>query len=173
MKSRIKKLGLGKAEDQKSKILVHVLIVAVVLVLFTALPAHAQSPNLDDEVNRIAKTLYCPVCPNTPLDICGTQACVDWRNDIKRMLQEGKNEQQIRDYFVARFGPQVLGAPPAEGFNWLAYILPVIGIILGAAVAWLSVRTWLVRRAPGDAPVDVPEIPKEYAERIEKDLKEL
>ena len=149
------------------------LFALVAITLLVAVPAHAQGRNIDDEVNRIAKTLYCPVCPNTPLDICSTQACVDWRNDIKRMLQEGKNEQQIRDYFVARFGPQVLGAPPAEGFNWLAYILPVVGILLGVLIAWLSMRAWLVRRAPGVAPTDVPEIPKEYAERIEKEMKEL
>ena len=136
-------------------------------------PPRAQGPNIDDEVNRIAKTLYCPVCPNTPLDICNTQACVDWRNDIKRMLQEGKNEQQIRDYFVARFGSQVLGAPPAEGFNWLAYILPVVGIVLGAADR-VAVRASVAGAArAGAAPVDAPEIPKEYAERIEKEMKEL
>lgn len=163
----------SKIENQKSRIELLVFFALVTIPLLVAAPASAQSPNIDDEVNRIAKTLYCPVCPNTPLDICNTQACVDWRNDIKRMLQEGKNEQQIRDYFVARFGSQVLGAPPAEGFNWLAYILPAMGIVLGAVIAWLSVRTWLVRRAPGTAPVDTPEIPKEYAERIEKELKEL
>lgn len=134
---------------------------------------HAQSPNLDDQVNRISKTLYCPVCPNTPLDVCNTQACADWRNDIKQMLREGKTEQQIRDYFVARYGFQVLGAPPAEGFNWLAYLLPVFGILLGIVIAWLSVRTWLTRRAPDGAPEDAPEIPREYAERLKKELKEL
>ena len=158
---------------KKAGILIWLITVTAALIWFAAVPVRAQGPNIDDEVNRIAKTLYCPVCPNTPLDICSTQACVDWRNDIKRMLQEGKNEQQIRDYFVARFGPQVLGAPPAEGFNWLAYILPVVGIFLGVMIAWLSVRTWLVRRAPGAAPGDAPEIPREYAERIERELKEL
>jgi cytochrome c-type biogenesis protein CcmH len=157
----------------KIGILIGVVAVSAELLWLVATPAHAQTPTLDDEVNRIAKTLYCPVCPNTPLDICNTQACLDWRNDIKRMLQEGKNEQQIRDYFVARFGPQVLGAPPAEGFNWLAYILPVVGILLGVLISWLSVRTWLVRRAPGATPADVPEISQEYAERIKREMKEL
>jgi len=158
---------------KKIGILIWLITATATSIWFAATPARAQGPNIDNEVNRIAKTLYCPVCPNTPLDICSTQACVDWRNDIKRMLQEGKNEQQIRDYFVARFGPQVLGAPPAEGFNWLAYILPVAGIFLGVLIAWLCLRTWLIRRAPGAAPVDMPEIPREYAERIEKEMKEL
>ncbi len=140
--------------------------------LFGARGVNAQTPNLDDEVNRISKTLYCPVCPNTPLDVCNTQACADWRNDIKQMLREGKSEAQIRQYFVSRYGFQVLGAPPAEGFYQLAYWLPLLGIVLGAVIAWLSVRTWLARRAPGVAS-EPPPIPREYAERIEKELKEL
>jgi cytochrome c-type biogenesis protein CcmH len=145
---------------------------AAALAWFTASPASAQGPNLDDEVNRIAKGLYCPVCPNTPLDVCSTQACVQWRALIKEKLQKGETEQQIRDYFVAQYGEQVLGAPPPQGFNWLAYILPAVGIVLGATVAWFTVRQWLVRRTGGAAPVETPAIPKEYADRIEKDLKE-
>lgn len=156
------------------------LFVAIAVGLLAALwiagtaPAAAQGPNIDDEVNRIAKNLYCPVCPNTPLDVCSTQACVQWRALIKDKLLAGQNEQQIRDYFVAQYGQQVLGAPPPQGFNWLAYILPAIGIILGALIAWLTVRQWLVRRSPGaPSTVEGATISKEYADRIEKDLKEL
>ena len=150
------------------------LLGVAVIISLGALPARAQGPSLDDEVNRIARTLYCPVCPNTPLDVCNTQACVQWRGLIKEKLQQGQSEQQIREYFVQQYGDVVLGAPPPQGFNWLAYILPVIGIILGAVVAWLSVRQWIVRRGDAPAaPAAAPEIPREYAERIEKDLKEL
>jgi cytochrome c-type biogenesis protein CcmH len=149
-------------------------VTVATVVLFAAAPARAQGPNLDDETNRIAKTLYCPVCPNTPLDVCSTQACAQWRALIKDKLQQGQTEQQIRDYFVAQYGEVVLGAPPAQGFNWLAYILPAIGILLGAAIAWLTVRQWIVRRGQGEtAPAEMPEISREYADRIEKDLKEL
>ncbi|MDE3089966.1 MAG: cytochrome c-type biogenesis protein CcmH [Chloroflexota bacterium] len=149
-------------------------VVAIWMGLLAAAPARAQGPNLDDEVNRIAKTLYCPVCPNTPLDVCSTQACVQWRALIKEKLQQGQTEQQIRDYFVQQYGDVVLGAPPAQGFNWLAYVLPAIGILLGAAIAWVTVRQWLVSRSPGaSASAETPAISQEYADRIEKDLKEL
>lgn len=163
----------SKTENRKSKLCFAVFIALAIIAFTMTTPVNAQSPNLDDEVNRIAKGLYCPVCPNTPLDVCNTQACADWRADIKKMLQEGKNEQQIRDAFVARFGPQVLGAPPAEGFNWLAYVMIPVAILLGAGIVWFTMQTWIVKRAPGNAPASTPEIPKEYAERIEKELKEL
>jgi len=159
----------------KFQIVVSTLAIFVAVVAsFIASPAGAQGPNLDDETNRIAKTLYCPVCPNTPLDVCSTQACVQWRALIKEKLQQGQTEQQIRDYFVAQYGEVVLGAPPAQGFNWLAYILPAIGILLGAAIAWATLRQWVIQRGAGTAaPAEAPEISKEYADRIEKDLKEL
>lgn len=139
------------------------------LILF-ALPAHAQGPNLDDETNRLAKSLYCPVCPNTPLDVCNTEACSRWRAQIKEMLVNGKSEQQIRDYFVGQYGDRVLGAPPAEGFNWLAYILPVVGVIFGGTVAWFALRNRLARG--GAASPEAMPISSEYANRIEEELKE-
>lgn len=154
-------------------ILMALVVVAAVAWFTAASPASAQGPNIDDEVNRIAKGLYCPVCPNTPLDVCSTQACVQWRALIKEKLQQGQTEQQIRDYFVAQYGQQVLGAPPPQGFNWLAYILPALGIVLGGAIAWFTMRQWLASRAAGPAGgAEAPPIPQEYADRIEKDLKE-
>jgi cytochrome c-type biogenesis protein CcmH len=88
------------------------------------------------------------------------------------MLQKGKTEKDVRDYFVAQFGERVLGAPPAEGFNWIAYILPALGIVLGGVVAWFTVRQWLVRRQDAAVAPEAAAIPKEYADRIEKELKE-
>lgn len=148
--------------------LVGVLIAALLIVS----PMAAQGPSLENEVNRIAKTLYCPVCPNTPLDVCTTKACEDWRAEIRQLLQEGKNEQQIREYFLARYGPQVLGAPPAEGFNWLAYLFPFLLIGVGALVAWFTLQQWSRRRRADVTPPETPEIPREYAERIRKELEE-
>ncbi|HEX7593487.1 MAG TPA: cytochrome c-type biogenesis protein [Anaerolineae bacterium] len=153
--------------------LMAVVAAAATLAMLTTIPVRAQGPNLDDETNRIAKTLYCPVCPNTPLDVCSTQACAQWRALIKDKLQQGQTEQQIRDYFVAQYGDVVLGAPPAQGFNWLAYILPAIGILLGAAIAWITVRQWIFKRGDAATVTETPAISKEYADRIEKDLKEL
>ncbi len=139
---------------------------------FAAAPAHAQGPNVDDQVNRISKGLYCPVCPNTPLDVCQTQACVQWRALIKEKLLQGESEQQIIDYFVAQYGNQVLGAPPPQGFNWLAYILPAAGVLVGASVAWLTVRRWLARTGRNVGRIETPTIPEEYADRVEQELKE-
>ena len=60
----------------------------------------AQGPTpTDDEVNRIAKQFYCPVCESTPLDVCPTEACRQWRELIRSMLADGKSEEEIKQYF--------------------------------------------------------------------------
>jgi cytochrome c-type biogenesis protein CcmH len=126
----------------------------------------------DDDVNRIAKQMYCPVCENEPLDACRTAACLQWRSQIKQMLSEGQSEQQIKDYFVARYGVRVLAQPPAQGTSLWLYVLPIVGLIVGAVIV-----VWLLRRlrARGaEAPV-AEAAPKpsgdEYTDRVERDLK--
>lgn len=107
--------------------------------------AQGESPT-EDEVNRIAKQLYCPVCENVPLDVCPTQACIQWRNVIREKLAAGWSEEQIKEYFVARYGDRVLATPPARGLNWLVYLLPPLALLAGATVVLQAIRSW--RRGP-------------------------
>ncbi len=97
--------------------------------------AVAQNPTpTDDQVNQIAHQLYCPVCENTPLDVCPTEACRQWRDLIRQKLSQGWTEDQIKQYFVEQYGARVLAEPPAAGLNWLVYVLPPIIILAGAVI---------------------------------------
>src|SRR5512144_604879 len=118
---------------KRSNLIFLVVIAAALAAIF--LPrsmAFAQKPTpTDDDVNRIAKQLYCPVCENTPLDVCPTEACRQWRELIRTMLSEGKSEAEIKEYFVNQYGARVLNEPP----NRLAtYLIPAVAILLGAAL---------------------------------------
>jgi cytochrome c-type biogenesis protein CcmH len=105
--------------------------------------AYAQQPTpSDDEVNAIARQLYCPVCENTPLDVCPTTACHQWRELIRQMLAEGKTEAEIKQYFVDYYGARVLSEPPRTGINWLVYIVPPLAFLVGATLLLLAFRTW-------------------------------
>ena len=105
----------------------------LIVVSLAVMPASAQgsNPPTDDEVNAVAKQLYCPVCENTPLDVCPTQACAQWRDLIRLKLSQGESEEQIKQYFVDNYGARVLNEPPRQGLNWLAYIVPPVVILLG------------------------------------------
>ncbi|HBY08902.1 MAG TPA: hypothetical protein DEH22_14410, partial [Chloroflexi bacterium] len=93
------------------RILLYVFLLAIIVGLLPLASAAAQgidtSGITDDQVNAIAKQLFCPVCESTPLDVCGTQACAQWRELIREKLAEGWTEDQIKDYFANQYGDRV------------------------------------------------------------------
>lgn len=136
--------------------------------LFLPEPARAQAPTpSDDEVNAVAKDLYCPVCENVPLDVCPTVACEQWRETIRTKLGEGWGEAEIHRYFADQYGMRVLAAPEARGWNWLAYLVPPIAFLAGAV---LIVRT--LRRTPEVGPDSPPPPSPEEAARVEAELRQ-
>jgi cytochrome c-type biogenesis protein CcmH len=119
------------------------IILVIILAALGSAAVSAQGPTpTDDEVNRIAKQLFCPVCENTPLDVCPTEACRQWRGLIRQMLSEGKTEQEIKDYFVLNYGARVLSEPPRSGFNWLVYVIPPMAIVAGVFILFRAMRSW-------------------------------
>lgn len=153
------------------------LILAISLALVPA--ARAQNGVSDDEVNAVAKNLYCPVCPNTPLDVCETQACKDWRAEIRTQLSSGWSEEEVMAYFVERYGERVLAEPERGGFTSLVWILPVVAVLVGLVIVVQALRSWRARRQPRPTPgtndlvVEAGSVSAEARARVERELKEL
>jgi cytochrome c-type biogenesis protein CcmH len=149
--------------------------------------AYAQQPTpSDDQVNAIARQLYCPVCENTPLDVCPTTACHQWRELIRQMLSEGKTEAEIKQYFVDYYGARVLSEPPRTGINWLVYVVPPVAFLTGVFLLFRAFQTWkkIAKEStaetpgltsPGSEPepgiVNSTQADDEYITRIENELK--
>lgn len=154
-------------------------ITALIIVLSrlaTATVIAQGSTPTDDEVNAIAKDLFCPVCENTPLDVCPTDACKEWREEIRSMLADGKTEAEIKQHFVGYYGARVLSEPPRTGFNWLAYVIPPIVIVVGAFVLFRALRAWSQgSESKTEADMDegdaLPSSDDEYIARMEEELK--
>jgi len=115
---------------------------AVVLLTATLFvqPVLAQGTTpTDDQVNKIAKQLYCPVCESTPLDVCPTEACRQWRDVIRSMLSEGRSEAEIKQHFVEQYGVRVLNEPPNR---LVSYLVPGVAILLGTFMLLRGFQTW-------------------------------
>jgi len=157
----------------KAQLRFTVLVFLIVLAGLMAAPALAQGqPPTDDEVNAIARELYCPVCENTPLDVCPTQACAQWRDLIRLKLSQGESEQQIKQYFVDNYGARVLNEPPREGLNWLAYIVPPLVILIGAFFLVRALQAW--KKPVAVPPVDAPPAAApadDYIARLEDEVR--
>lgn len=130
--------------------------------------AVAQVPEpSDDDVNRIARQLFCPICDNLSLDVCPLEACQTWRDLIRTQLADGWSDTEIKDYFVAQYGDRVLGVPPARGLNWLLYLAPPALILLGISMllAKLNKRKQTVQTDQSTVFSDP------FLEQVERDLK--
>jgi cytochrome c-type biogenesis protein CcmH len=168
------------------QILMFLLILAGLLI--PVFPLLAQTPGqtvTDDEVNVIARDLFCPVCESTPLDVCETQACADWREVIRVKLAEGQSEEQIKGYFAEQYGVRALAEPPAKGFTLLVWLFPIIAVPAAiiifvfylrkirssAAVssASIAVDSNLIASQQADSEPDKDP----YTERIEKELRDM
>lgn len=162
------------AHFSSSRKLLLALLLALSLGALIAGAALSQAPTpSDDEVNRVARDLYCPVCENTPLDVCPTQACAQWREVIRTKLAQGWTDEQIKAYFVEMYGERVLAAPPARGLNWLIYIVPPLGILAGAYLVWRTLRKRSPAvRPPAAAPAPLEPADDEYVRRLEDELRQ-
>jgi len=151
----------------------YTLLFALVLTGLCAVPVLAQGPTpTDDDVNRIAKQLYCPVCESTPLDVCPTEACRQWRDLIRTMLADGKSEVEIKQYFVDHYGARVLAEPPNR---WVSYLVPAVAILLGVLILVRGFQMWMkpspvINGGPEQTNSDAPPVDP-YVARLEEELK--
>lgn len=155
------------------------LLLAAVAALGTATAARAQTDTTaitDDQVNEVARDLYCPVCESTPLDVCPTQACRDWREVIRVQLAEGRTKQEIMDYFADQYGGRVLAEPPRSGFALIVWLLPAAAVIGGGFLFARYLNG--LRRAENERvvetahPLPPPQEDNDYMARVEKELQE-
>jgi len=115
-----------------------ILLLFILIGFATPVLAQDRTPT-DDDVNKVARQLYCPVCESTPLDVCPTEACRQWREVIRTMLADGKSEAEIKQYFATQYGVRVLNVPPNP---WLTYFVPGVVILLGALLLARGFQLW-------------------------------
>jgi cytochrome c-type biogenesis protein CcmH len=109
------------------------------------------------------------------------------REVIAQKLVAGESKESIKTYFVQQYGDVVLGQPPREGFNLIAYIFPILAAVVG--IGWVAylVMSWRKRqaatapaasRAPGSTAIQSATARKpgedsdDYMKRVERELRE-
>ncbi|HXH87734.1 MAG TPA: cytochrome c-type biogenesis protein CcmH [Gaiellaceae bacterium] len=126
---------------------------ALVAVLALALASSAQASEERPTSAELESEIVCPIC-DTTLDTSNAEIARRMKGFIRIRIAAGDTKSEIKDSLVEQFGPRVLAVPPRQGFDWLAWLLPlggiaVAGVILGA-LAWRWSRT----RPPDDPPLD-------------------
>ena len=144
-----------------------VLLVAVAALAFAG-PAAAACPTLADLEGEV----MCPQCKTT-LDQSDAPVAREIKGFIQQRAEACVPEGQIKDELVAQFGPAVLAAPPREGLHWLAWLLPIVGLLAGGAVVSVLVWRWSRARpttAPAVASNGRPPLDPELERRLDREL---
>ena len=84
----------------------------------------------EEIAQRIDRSLMCPICPAETLDQSQSELAKQMKTVIRDKISEGKTDEEIINYFVERYGEEVLSSPPKSGSNLFAWITPVIILIV-------------------------------------------
>lgn len=164
---------------KRTKLAATIFFVILIAALFAwaGTVALAQEPTLD-EVNDVAKEMNCPTCQSLNLADCRTQTCDQWRTQIKDLLASGMSKQEVLDWYISRYGEEVLQEPPTHGVGLYVWILPVIGLVAGAGWLTFILKKWSAGRQAepaASAEIESPDtdLADDYLQQVEQDLKEL
>ncbi len=114
----------------------------------TPVPGAAASTSLlqdsavDAQARSIASGLRCPVCRGQSIQDSEAPLAGEMRELIREKLRQGESPQEIKGYFLSKYGEWILLQPEAHGINLAVYVLPVLGLLLGGAALFLAARRW-------------------------------
>lgn len=106
---------------------------------------------LEARATRLSSELQCPVCQGQSINASPSPLAQQMKDLIRSQVAEGYTDEQVRDYFVSKYGEWVLLEPKAAGFNLLVYILPVVALLAGGALVLTVVRRWSAPGSTGTA----------------------
>jgi len=98
-------------------------------------------PEQEARVQLLGKQLRCAVCQGLSIADSPSSMARAQLDTVRSLVKEGKTDQEIFDYFIARYGEWALLAPPAHGFNWIVWAGPALILVLGAFIISRLVRT--------------------------------
>ena len=138
-------------------------LAAVTLSFAIAAPVTAQAVPKDTTVratgdsaleartSAVAAQLRCPVCQGLSIQDSPSELAQSMRSLVRDQLAQGKTPDEVKAYFVSKYGEWILLSPAPHGFNLLAYALPVFVVLGGGALIVLAVRRWTSGNDPSAA----------------------
>jgi cytochrome c-type biogenesis protein CcmH len=141
------------------------LVAVAALALALAAPAAACTPRASQ--SDLETKLVCIQC-HTTLDESDSSFAIEMKQEIARQIRACRSEKQIIDFMVGEFGKEVLATPQTHGFDVIAWVLPIGGILLGALALAVLARQWARARVADATPA--PQLDAEDERRVDEAL---
>jgi cytochrome c-type biogenesis protein CcmH len=129
---------------------------------------------LEHEAKALEAKLMAPCCWAQQVSVHQSPAADEIKQNIRRLLAEGKTSQQILDVYVAEYGDRILAEPPARGFSRLIYVAPWVFLVASVGLVVVVIRRLrAVAPAPAKAERAAPPPTEDEADRIDEELRNL
>ena len=152
------------------------LVAIALLVMLGGCSVPERTRSLDEKAQDIYRSLMCPLCPGQTIEQSQSELSAQMRAVVREKVEQGETKEEILQFFVERYGDAVLAAPVKSGFNLIAWLAPITGIIVGGIVLWFVIRRWARRghESSSGTVTPTPDITddEKYRKQLEKELKD-
>ena len=169
----------ARRPTRSGALLIAAVAVALAALSGTVLGDRGDPASTAQQAHDIASSLHCPVCKDLSAADSPAPLARQMREQIRQQLADGATPEQIRQGFVAAYGPTVLMSPPNHGWGRAAHLAPLALLTVAALVGGATVRRGLRSRAStgiadADTAIDRPgALPPEARLRVERALAQL
>jgi cytochrome c-type biogenesis protein CcmH len=134
---------LKKTERSRKPLLSFIgLLLAVGWSAALALPPPHLTAEQEAVAQHLDHTFIAPCCFANTLAEHHSPVADELRQELRTVLAGGATEKQVVDAFVAKYGERILAAPKPQGFNLLAYVLPIVALAAGLVIVIVTVRRY-------------------------------
>jgi len=115
------------------------------MLLALAMPSQAQVSNdsiLEARTREIAAHLRCPVCQGLSIEDSPSELSQQMKQVVRDQLRAGKSPDEVKAYFVSKYGEWILLEPKPAGMNLAVYLLPLLLLVGGGGLIFVMVRKW-------------------------------
>lgn len=107
----------------------------------------ADDPPTDAErAVALARTIRCPQCQGETVAESNVAIAAAIRADIRERVAQGQNDAEIRQVYANLYGNSVLLTPPGEGFGSVLWVIPIVAVVVGAAILGVAWRQRVLRQ---------------------------
>ena len=105
-------------------------------------PAVTSDSVLEARTREVSAVLRCPVCQGLSIQDSPSELSLQMKDVVREQLRDGKSPDEVKAYFVSKYGEWILLEPKPSGMNLLVYAAPIALVLGGAVFIWVMVRKW-------------------------------
>lgn len=120
--------------------------IALAAALAVGIADADDPPTAAERATALARTIRCPQCQGETAAESNVAIAAAIRADIRERVDQGQSDAEIRQVYADLYGDSVLLTPPGEGFGSVLWVIPIVAVVVGAAVLGIAWRQRVLRQ---------------------------